>query len=283
MLRIAIQAKGRLNEKSVWLLREAGISIDDNDRKFLTRSANFPVELLYLRDDDIPQAVASGAADLGIVGYNEVLEREADARVALKLGFGGCRLSLAVPKTAAYEGLSWFQGKTVATSYPQILSRYFTQEGIRAEIRTIAGSVEIAPSVGMADAIFDIVSSGGTLVRNGLREVETVALSEAVLIARKDLDPQQEATLAQLCFRFRSVLGSRNKKYLLMNIPDEKIPEAIRIVPAMRSPTILPLAQPGWSSLHSVVDEEALWEKIENLKAIGAEGILVLSVEKIVL
>ena len=282
MIRIAIQAKGRLNEQSVELLREAGVNIDENKRKFLTRSADFPLEVLYLRDDDIPQAVAMGVADLGIVGFNEIEERGFEVEIAQKLGFGACRISLAIPKAEEYNSPAWFNGKRIATSYPKILARYCEQNGIWAEIHEIAGSVEIAPAVGMADAIFDIVSSGGTLVSNGLKEVEKVLFSEAVLIANPALDAEKRALLEQLMFRFEAVTDSRGLKYLVMNLPEEKVENAVAILPAMRSPTVLPLAQKGWCSLHSVVNERELWDKIEQLKKIGAEGILVLALEKIV-
>ncbi len=283
MLRIAIQAKGRLSEQSLELLAEAGIEVDDTKRKFLSRSSSFPAEILFLRDDDIPQAVAMGVADIGIVGYNEVLEREADVEIVDRLGFGACRISLALPKTVDYPGLSWFEGKRIATSYPNVLRKFLDDKGIRAEIMTISGSVEIAPAVGMGDAIFDIVSSGGTLVSNGLVEVEKVVFSEAVVVAGKNLPEEKRKILDQLLFRFNAVKDSRDKKYLLMNIPEGSLEEAVRIVPAMRSPTVIPLAQSGWYSLHSVVDAALLWDKIEQLKAIGAEGILVLSVEKMIL
>ena len=284
MLRIAIQAKGRLSEQSLALLSESGVEVDDTKRKFLSRSSNFPAEILVLRDDDIPQAVSMGVADVGIVGYNEVLEKGEDGlKVLDRLGFGGCRLSLAVPKEASYTGLNWFEGKRIATSYPSILEDFLSKNGIKATVTTISGSVEIAPTVGMCDAIFDIVSSGGTLVSNGLVEVERVVSSEAVLIAREDLVDEKRRILDQIVFRFNAVKESRDKKYLLMNIPASALDDAIRIVPAMRSPTVLPLAQKGWYSLHSVVDANLLWDKVEQLKAVGAEGILVLSVEKMVL
>ena len=283
MLRIAIQAKGRLSEQSLALLSEAGIDVDDSKRKFLSRSSSFPAEILFLRDDDIPQAVSMGGADIGIVGYNEVLERGGELDVVDRLGFGGCRISLALPKTVDYPGLSWFEGKRIATSYPNILGRFLAEKGIHAQIMTISGSVEIAPAVGMGDAIFDIVSSGGTLVSNGLVEVERVVASEAVVVAGRSLSEEKRRILQQILSRFNAVKDSRDKKYLLMNIPADALDEAIRIVPAMRSPTVLPLAQSGWYSLHSVVDAALLWEKIEQLKAIGAEGILVLSVEKMIL
>ena len=282
MLRIAIQAKGRLNEESIGLLAEAGVSIEDSKRKLLARSDGFPLEVLYLRDDDIPQAVSMGVADLGIVGLNEVEEKGFDVEIVHRLGFGKCRLSLAVPKTEPYDGLSYFEGKRVATSYPVILSRFFREKGISAEIHEIAGSVEIAPSVGMADAIFDIVSSGGTLVTNGLKEVEQVLFSEAVLIGGRALSDDKRQILSQLLFRIEAVERSRGLKYVLMNLPHAKIPEAVRILPGMNSPTILPLAQEGWSSMHVVINERELWSKIEQLKAIGAEDILVLSLEKMI-
>lgn len=282
MIRIAIQAKGRLNEESIALLKEAGISIEDSKRKLLAKSDDFPIEVLYLRDDDIPQAVAMGVADLGIVGLNEVEEKKFNVELIHKLGFGKCRLSLAVPKAVEYSGLSFFNGKRVATSYPAILSRFFNEQGIQTEIHEIAGSVEIAPSVGMADAIFDIVSSGGTLITNGLREVEKVLFSEAVLIATPGLSTEKQQLVNQLLFRFEAVERSKGMKYVLLNLPHDKIPEAIKILPGMKSPTILPLAQEGWSSIHVVINESELWCKIEQLKAIGAEDILVLSLEKMI-
>ena len=284
MLRIAIQAKGRVSEQSLAILSEAGIEVDETKRKFLSRSSNFPAEILFLRDDDIPQAVAMGVTDAGIVGYNEVLEKGGEGLTVIdSLGFGGCRISLAVPKDVDYPGLSWFEGKRIATSYPNILGDFLERKGIKAVITTISGSVEIAPAVGMCDAIFDIVSSGGTLVSNGLVEVETVVSSEAVLVTRTGLPEDKRRMLEQITFRLNAVKESRDKKYLLMNIPASALEEAIRIVPAMRSPTVLPLAQEGWYSLHSVVDAASLWEKVERLKDVGAEGILVLSVEKMIL
>ena len=282
MLRIAIQAKGRLNEESVELLAEAGVSIEESKRKLLTRCDDFPLEVLYLRDDDIPQAVSMGVADVGIVGLNEVEEKGFNVKIAHKLGFGKCRISLAIPKADAYDGIGYFNGKRVATSYPVILSRFFKENGINAEIHEIAGSVEIAPSVGMADAIFDIVSSGGTLVTNGLKEVEKVLFSEAVMISNQSLSEEKRQILSQLLFRIESVERSRGMKYVLLNL-HEKIDEAIRILPGMKSPTILPLAQEGWSSIHVVINERELWSKIEQLKTIGAEDILVLSLEKMIL
>ena len=282
MLRIALQSKGRLNEESLALLGEIGIDIDDSKRKFLSMASNFPLEVLYLRDDDIPQVVSAGTASLGIVGLNEVAEKGLDVDVVCKLGFGGCRISLAIPKAESYGGPSWFEGKRIATSYPAILRRYLEEKGIKADIEIITGSVEIAPAAGIADAIFDIVSSGGTLISNGLKEVEKVFFSEAVLIANKGLDEEQKALLEEILFRISSVKVSRDKKYILMNLPEAAVDEAIKILPAMRSPTVMPLAAKGWCSMHSVVDAADLWDKIRQLKAIGAEGILVLNVDKLI-
>lgn len=283
MLRIAVQAKGRLNEQSMELLKEAGVSVNMEKRKFLVRAEDFPAEIIFLRDDDIPQTVAIGAADLGIVGYNEVAEKGTDVTELQKLGFGGCRISLAVPKTETYTGLEYFNGKRIATSYPEILRKFFDQHGIDAQIHTITGSVEIAPAAGLADAIFDIVSSGGTLVSNGLVEVEKVIFSEAVLIANPLLSEEKMALARQLMSRFEAVRNGKGKKYLLMNVPVTALDEAVSLLPAMRSPTVIPLANSDWCSLQTVVDEKNLWNLIESLKAIGAEGILVLSLDKIVL
>lgn len=283
MLRIAIQSKGRLNEESLSLLSNIGIEVDAPKRKLLSRSQTFPIEALYLRDDDIPQVVAGGTATLGIVGLNEVEEREADVTVLCKLGFGACRLSLAIPKGEAYTGPEWFSGRRIATSYPNILRRYLQVNGIDARVETITGSVEIAPAIGIAHAIFDIVSSGSTLIANGLQEVETVFESEAVLIAGKNLGPEQQALVDDLMFRIESETVSRGRKYLLMNLPKSSLEEAIRILPAMRSPTVMPLASDDWCSLHSVILATDLWTKVRQLKAIGAEGILVMDVDKIIL
>src|SRR5574344_1175226 len=258
MLRIAIQSKGRLNEESTALLREIGIDIDDSNRKFLAQAPNFPLEVLYMRDDDIPQVVSNGTASLGIVGYNEVVERGFSVKVVKKLGFGTCRISLAVPKTADYNGPEWFNGKRIATSYPNILKDYLDRNGISADIEIITGSVEIAPAADIADAIFDIVSSGSTLISNGLKEVE------------------------KIIFRIESAMVSRDKKYILMNIPEDAVEKACSILPSLRSPTVMPLAAKGWCSMHSVVEEDELWGKIQKLKAIGAEGILVLNIDKII-
>ncbi len=282
MLRIAIQAKGRLNEQCVSMLREAGIGVVESKRKLISKADGFPLEVLYLRDDDIPQAVSMGVADIGIVGQNEVAEKGFDVAEVLGLGFGGCRISLAVSKSVDYQGVEYFEGKRVATSYPRILRNFFEQKGINAEIHTIEGSVEVAPAVGMADAIFDIVSSGGTLVANGLVEVEKIFNSEAVLIANKSLSEEKAAILDQLKFRMSTILESRGMKYVLMNLPVDKVEEATKLLPGMRSPTVLPLAQEGWCSIHSVLSEKSLWDSVEQLKALGAEGILVLSLENMI-
>lgn len=282
MLRIAIQTKGRLNEQSIELLREIGIQVDEAKRKFLSKAANFPIEVLYLRDDDIPQVVANGTAQLGIVGLNEVAERGFAVDIAKKLGFGGCRISLAIPKTEQYTGPAYFNGKRIATSYPGVLRKWLEEQGVQAEIEVITGSVEIAPAAGIADCIFDIVSSGGTLVSNGLVEVEKVFFSEAVLIASPSLSEEERAVLEEILFRIESASVSRSQKYLMMNLPAAALDEALTILPALRSPTVIPLATPDWISLHSVVKADELWDKVRQLKAIGAEGILVLNVDKII-
>ncbi|MGN1232829.1 MAG: ATP phosphoribosyltransferase [Candidatus Cryptobacteroides sp.] len=283
MLRIAIQSKGRLNEETVGLLESIGIKIDDAKRKFLTKSGNFPIEVLYMRDDDIPQLVANGTATLGIVGLNEVVEKGYDLKIVEKLGFSRCRISLAVPKSADYQDISWFEGKKIATSYPRILAGFLEEKGIKAEIEIITGSVEIAPAAGIADAIFDIVSSGSTLVSNGLVEVEKVFESEAVLVSGGKLSNEEQDILDEILFRIESAKTSRDKRYLLMNLPQSAVSEAVKILPSMRSPTVMPLAADGWCSMHSVVDKSELWDKVRQLKAIGAEGILVLNVDKIIL
>ena len=281
-MRIAIQSKGRLNEESLALLNEIGIEVDSSKRKYLTKACNFPVELLNLRDDDIPSVVANGSATLGIVGLNEVEEKGCDVEIVDRLGFGACRLCLAIPKTEIYNGPEYFRGKRIATSYPNILKRFLDSKGVKAEVEVITGSVEIAPAAGIADAIFDIVSSGSTLVANSLKEVETVLESEAVLICRQDISVEDRQILEEIRFRMDSAKISRGKKYILMNIPESSLEEAVKILPAMRSPTVMPLAAKGWCSLHSVVDNDKLWEKVRQLKAIGAEGILVLNVDKII-
>ncbi len=283
MLRIAVQSKGRLYDETMELLSEAGIKLTAVKRSLLVPSRNFPVELLFLRDDDIPDSVATGTADLGIVGYNEVMEKQRDVEIIKRLGFSRCRISLAVPNTADYNGISWFNGKKIATSYPVILKKFFAEHGITAELHEISGSVEIAPSIGLADAIFDIVSSGSTLVSNNLKEVEKVIDSEAVLIGGKTLDAEKQEVLDELLFRFEAVKAAQGKKYILMNVPRECLNTVLEILPGIKSPTILPLADNNWCSVHTVLEEKFFWEIINRLKAAGAEGILVLNIEKMVL
>ena len=283
MLRIAVQSKGRLFEETMALLQEADIKIPSSKRILLVQSSNFPVEVLFLRDDDIPQSVANGIADLGIVGENEFVERSEDAEIVKRLGFSKCRLSLAIPKDVDYPGLSWFEGRKVATSYPGILERFMENNGIKTDIHVITGSVEIAPGISLADAIFDIVSSGSTLVSNRLKEVEVVMQSEALLIGNKNLSEEKKAILEELLFRIDAVKAAEDKKYVLMNIPTDKLGEIIEVLPGMKSPTVMPLAQEGWSSVHTVLDQKCFWEIIGKLKALGAEGILVLPIEKMIL
>ena len=283
MLRIAVQSKGRLFEETMALLQEADIKIPSSKRILLVQSSNFPVEVLFLRDDDIPQSVANGVADLGIVGENEFVERNEDAEIVKRLGFSKCRLSLAIPKDVDYPGLSWFEGKKIATSYPGILERFMKENAVKTDIHVITGSVEIAPGISLADAIFDIVSSGSTLVSNRLKEVEVVMKSEALLIGNKNLSEEKKEILKELLFRIEAVKAAEDKKYVLMNIPTEKLDEIIEVLPGMKSPTVMPLAQKGWSSVHTVLDQKCFWEIIEKLKALGAEGILVLPIEKMIL
>ena len=283
MLRIAVQSKGRLYEDTMHLLAEAGIKIPASKRTLLVESSNFPLEVLYLRDDDIPQSVATGVADLGIVGRNELEERGEDADVVRPLGFSRCRLSLAIPKDADYRGLTWFEGRKIATSYPAILRRFMQEHGIGAEIHVITGSVEISPGIGLADAIFDIVSSGGTLVSNNLREVETVMESEALLIAHRGMETEKRQVLDELLFRIEAVKNAEDKKYIMMNVPTERLTDIVKVLPGMKSPTVMPLATPGWNSVHTLIDERSFWQIISRLKELGAEGILVLPVEKMIL
>ena len=283
MIRIAIQSKGRLFEETMALLQEADIKIPSSKRILLVQSSNFPVEVLFLRDDDIPQSVANGIADLGIVGENEFVERNEDAEIIKRLGFSRCHLSLAIPKDVDYPGLSWFAGRKIATSYPGILKRFLDERGVKSDIHVITGSVEIAPGIGLSDAIFDIVSSGSTLVSNRLKEVEIVMQSEALLIANKHLSDKKKEILKELLFRIEAVKAAEDKKYILMNVPTEKLSEIIEVLPGMKSPTVMPLAQEGWSSVHTVLDQKCFWEIIGKLKALGAEGILVLPIEKMIL
>lgn len=283
MLRIAVQSKGRLFEETMALLQEADIKISTSKRILLVQSSNFPIEVLFLRDDDIPQSVASGVADLGIVGENEFVERKEDAEIIKRLGFSKCRLSLAIPKDVDYPGLSWFEGRKIATSYPGILKDFMAKNDIKSDIHVITGSVEIAPGISLADAIFDIVSSGSTLVSNSLKEVEVVMKSEALLIGSKNMTEEKREILKELLFRIEAVKAAEDKKYVLMNAPTDRLKEIIEVLPGMKSPTVMPLAQEGWSSVHTVLDQKRFWEIIGKLKALGAEGILVLPIEKMIL
>ncbi len=282
MLRIAIQTKGRLHDDSMDILHEMGIKLDYGRRQLLQASRNFPIEVLFLRDDDIPLSVAEGIADIGIVGENEYIEKAADAKIIKRLGKGKCRLSLAVPRSEVYTDKTWFDGKVIATSYPHILKKYLSENNIQANIHLISGSVEISPGIGISDAIFDIVSSGSTLVTNRLKEVEVVLHSEAVLIGNNKLSAEKQAILDDFLFRMEAVLHAEDKKYVLMNVPTENLQEIVNVIPGIKSPTIMPLANEGWSSLHAVINEKNFWEIIGQLKSLGAEGILVLPIEKMI-
>jgi len=281
-LRIALQKSGRLSEKSVSLLKESGISITNGSRKLLAMSTSYPIEVLYLRDDDIPEAVSDGVADIGIVGENVHAEKPNKTHIVERLGFSRCRLSLALPKQEEYVGPEYFEGKRIATSYPVILKRFLNEKGVQADIHEISGSVEIAPGIGLSDAIFDIVSSGSTLISNGLKEVEVVMHSEAVLIAAPELSDAKQQQLNDLLFRIKSVQAATNNKYILLNAPNEKLDEIISLIPGMKSPTVMPLADSGWSSVHSVLSEKQFWEVIEKLREAGAQGILVIPIEKMI-
>ena len=283
MLRIAVQSKGRLFDDTMNLLAEADIKVSASKRTLLVQSSNFPLEVLYLRDDDIPQSVASGVADLGVVGENEFVERGEDADIISRLGFSKCRLSLAIPKDIDYPGLEWFNGKKIATSYPGILRHFMEKHGINTEIHVITGSVEISPGIGLADGIFDIVSSGSTLVSNNLREVEIVMQSEALLIGNKEMDAEKKATLQEMLFRFEAVRSAEDKKYVRMNAPKARLQDIINVLPGLKRPTVIPLADDEWCSVHTVLDQKRFWEIIGKLKEMGAQGILVTPIEKMIL
>ena len=283
MLRIAVQSKGRLFDDTMNLLAEADIKVSASKRTLLVQSSNFPLEVLYLRDDDIPQSVASGVADLGVVGENEFVERGEDADIISRLGFSKCRLSLAIPKDIDYPGLEWFNGKKIATSYPGILRHFMEKHGINTEIHVITGSVEISPGIGLADGIFDIVSSGSTLVSNNLREVEIVMQSEALRIGNKEMDAEKKATLQEMLFRFEAVRSAEDKKYVRMNAPKARLQDIINVLPGLKSPTVIPLADDEWCSVHTVLDQKRFWEIIGKLKEMGAQGILVTPIEKMIL
>ncbi len=283
MLRIAVQSKGRLFEDTMNLLAEADIKVSASKRTLLVQSTNFPLEVLYLRDDDIPQSVASGVADLGVVGENEFVERGEDAEIVSRLGFSKCRLSLAIPKEIDYQGLEWFNGKKIATSYPNILKSFMDSKGISTNIHIITGSVEISPGIGLSDGIFDIVSSGSTLVSNNLREVEVVMRSEALLIANKDMDAEKRRIMNDMLFRFEAVRSAEDKKYVRMNVPKAQLEDIINVLPGLKSPTIIPLADSEWCSVHTVLDQKRFWEIIGKLKEMGAQGILVTPIEKMIM
>ena len=283
MLRIALQSKGRLFEDCINLLNEADIKVSSSKRVLLAQSGNFPLEVLYLRDDDIPQSVALGVADIGIVGENEFLEREEDAEIVSRLGFSKCRLSLAIPKSVEYTGLEWFNGKKIATSYPVILRNFLEKHNIDAEIHIITGSVEIAPGICLADGIFDIVSSGSTLVSNNLREVDVVTQSEALLIAHKGLSEEKREILNEMLFRFEAVKNAEGQKYVRMNAPKSRLKEIVEVLPGLKSPTIIPLADEEWCSVHAVIGQKVFWEIIGKLKELGAQGILVNIIEKMII
>lgn len=282
-LRIAIQKSGRLNEDSIKILKEAGIEFNNGLNKLKAEAVNFPLEVFFLRDDDIPQYIEDGVADIGIVGENVVLEKNKEVKIVDRLGFGKCRLSIAIPKNQKYKGLSDLEGKRIATSYSTVLSKYLKKNKINAEIHEISGSVEIAPGIGLADAICDLVSSGSTLFTNGLKEAEVILKSEAVLIANNNLTKEQQTILNKLLFRINAVKKAKSNKYILLNAPNKNLDAICKILPGMKSPTILPLADKGWSSVHSVVNENEFWDIIEKLKDKGAEGILVVPIEKMIL
>ena len=282
-LTLAIQKSGRLSEGSIDLLKLCGIRVSNGGNHLKALAEGFPLEILLLRDDDIPQYVADGVADIGILGMNEVLEKKKDVEVVRNLGFSKCRLSVAVPKSIEYTGINYLQGKRIATSYPVILEDFLIKNNIQAEIHTISGSVEIAPGIGLADVIFEIVSSGGTLLSNGLTEVDIIMRSEAVLISNPKLSDAKQQLLKKLQFRIEAVQKAKRNKYILLNAPEKKLDKIISLIPGMKSPTILPLAEKGWCSLHSVISEDDFWNVIDNLKEAGAEGILVVPIEKMVL
>ena len=282
-LRIAIQKSGRLYEDSVTLLKECGIDLRNVKDRLRTESDNFPLEVFFLRDDDIPQYVEDGVADIGIVGENVLLEKNRDVEIVEKLGFGKCRLSIAVPRSMVYEGVASLSGKKIATSYPYLVAGYLQERGVKADIHEISGSVEIAPGIGLADVVADLVSSGSTLFMNGLKEVETILQSQSVLIRNRNLDSDRMELLNRLLFRVKAVKKAKRNKYVLLNAPNEKLQEIISLLPGMKSPTVLPLAESGWSSVHSVLSEDEFWDRIEKLKGAGAQGILVIPIEKMVI
>lgn len=281
-LKVATQKSGRLNEDSLELLKECGISINNGKEQLMAQASNFPLEVLYLRNSDIPHYVEDGVVDVAIIGENTIIEKRANVLKLLDLGFSGCRVSIAIPKSEEFTGLEWLQGKKIATSYPNTLNDFLQQNNIRAEAHVITGSVEIAPGIGLADAICDIVSSGSTLFKNGLTEVYTLFKSTAVLVANPNLDEEKRTLLEQLMFRIKAVLAAKCNKYILLNAPEDKLEEICRVLPGVKSPTVMPLRMKGWYSLHSVVNENRFWESIGALRAAGAEGILVVPIEKMI-
>ena len=283
MLKLAIQKSGRLHEDSMKLLKECGIAISNGANKLKTEATNFPLQVFFLRDDDIPQYVEDAVADIGIVGENVVYEKNKSVKTVEQLGFGGCRLSIAVVRGEQYNNIQSLEGRRVATSYPHLTKQFLKKNKVNAEIHEISGSVEIAPGIGLSDAICDLVSSGSTLLTNGLKEVETILQSQAVLIRHNDFNVVQQQVLDKLLFRIHAVRKAKNNKYILLNAPNNKLDEIIGLLPGMKSPTVLPLADKGWSSVHSVLSEDEFWDKIEQLKAAGAQGILVVPIEKMVM
>ena len=282
-IRIAIQKSGRLNEDSLQILKDCGISIDNGKDQLKASSRNFPIEVFYLRNGDIPQYLRDGVVDVAIIGENVLIEKGEDISIAEKLGFSKCKVSLAVPKSVKYKSVHDFEGKRIATSYPNTVKNYLKEKGVKAELHIINGSVEIAPNIGLADAICDIVSSGSTLFKNNLKEVEVMLTSEAVLAVSPKISEERKALLKRLQFRIQSVLRARKSKYVLLNAPNDKLNDILKLLPGMRSPTVLPLAEEGWSSVHTVIDKDTFWEVIDELKKAGAEGILVCPIEKMVL
>lgn len=282
-LKIAVQKSGRLHDDSMKLLKECGIDVNNGVNRLKTEASNFPLELFFLRDDDIPQYVEDGVADIGMVGENVVFEKEKQVKIVEKLGFGKCRLSIAVPRHVEYNGIKDLHQMRIATSYPVIVADYLKKNNVEAEIHEISGSVEIAPGIGLADAICDLVSSGSTLFMNGLKEVEVMLKSEAVLVANNNLTPEQQQLLDKLLFRMRAVRKAKNNKYILLNAPNDNLEKIISLLPGMKSPTVLPLAEAGWSSVHSVLNENEFWDIIESLKDAGAQGILVVPIEKMII
>ncbi|PCJ87852.1 MAG: ATP phosphoribosyltransferase [Flavobacteriales bacterium] len=282
ILKIAVQKSGRLNEQSLQLLKECGIAINNGNNRLKARASNFPVEVLFLRNSDIPQYIEDGVADISIIGENVVIEKQKNVRILEKLGFAKCRLSLAIPKNETYTGLNFFNGIKVATSYPNTLRKFLDENKLDTEIHEISGSVEIAPNIGLADSICDLVSSGSTLFSNGLKEVEVILKSEACLAVSQSIAPEIQLILDKLLFRIRSVMAARNNKYILLNAPNDKLEKIIDVLPGMKSPTIMPLADKNWSSLHSVINENDFWEVIDELKENGAQGILIIPIEKMV-